>query len=325
MPILDKSSYTAPLWLPGGHIQTIYPVLARRVPHIRFSRFRLDTPDHDFILVDHALAGKRQGGDVAILSHGIEGNSRRKYIRGMCKALLDIGWDCMARNCRCCGGEINRTCGMYHSGQTEDIHTLTRHALSLGYERIFLIGFSMGGNQTLKYLGENPGLIPPEIIGAAAISVPCDLYGCAEVLDSPYNRIYMANFLRTLRQKIARKHLSHPKHYPLERLAQIHTFREFDDTYTSPLYGFASAEDYWTKASCIRVLGNISVPALILNARNDPFLSPSCYPFAIAEKSKFIHLETPDEGGHVGFTTPIGEELYWSEKRVMEFLRQSSG
>lgn len=181
----------------------------------------------------------------------------------------------------------------------------------------------MGGNQTLKYLGENRNLVPAEVRGAVVFSVPCDLPGAAEVLDRPGNAVYMRYFMRTLRQKVRRKHETWPELYPLDGLDAIRTFGEFDQRYTAPVHGFASARDYWEKAACLRHLSNIRIPTLLVNAGNDPFLSPGCTPIAFARTHDYFWLETPGCGGHVGFTT-TGGGAYWSETRAVRFFQPLS-
>lgn len=329
MPCLRKSTYRAPRWLPGGHSQTIFPSLFRCVPQVAFTRGRLTTFDGDFILLDTCSAGRSLGDDaprtVAILSHGLEGDSRRKYMRGMCLAFAAEGWDCVARNFRACGGQMNLAPGMYHSGQTDDLHAVVEHCLRLGYERVLLAGFSMGGNQTLKYLGEDPDRVPPQVTAAVAFSVPCNLPGAAKVLDRPQNAVYMRYFLRTLRRKVRMKHPLFPELYPLDGLDAIRTFAEFDSRYTAPIHGFNSAAEYWQKSACLPHLHSIRVPTLLVNAGNDPFLSSQCSPADVAEESAVFYLERPEEGGHVGFASPLGTKRYWSEARAVEFFRKVLG
>lgn len=285
-------------------------------------RVLLPTPDGDRILLDIALAetGSRNNA-VAILSHGLEGDSRRKYMLGMGQAFLMHGVDVVARNFRCCGGEMNALPGMYHSGQTEDIHAVVHFCLEQGYERIFLLGFSMGGNQVLKYLGEQGEHLPAQVAGAVVFSVPCDLTGCAKTLDLPSNRIYMEYFLHSLRVKIREKNRQYPELYPLQGLNAMKTFAEFDNRYTAPVHGFASAAEYWEKASSLPLLHNITVRVLLVNAKNDPFLSRSCFPVEMAASHKFLFFETPEQGGHVGFVPRHGSP-YWSERRAVQFLLQ---
>ena len=322
MPLLSCSSYVAPAWLPGGHVQTIFPALFRKLPDVPFKRTAIPTPDGDRIVLDTLHAGEKQGRSVVILSHGLEGDSRRKYMRGMCRIFAAQGWDSVARNFRGCGGEPNLTPGLYHSGQTEDVHTTVLHCLELGYERIALAGFSMGGNQILKYLGEGPDRIPPQLVAAVVFSVPCHLPGAAVTLDHIGNAVYMRYFLQSLREKVRKKHAVYPELYPLGGLEAMRTFAEFDGQYTAPIHGFASARDYWEKAACLPHLPHIALPSLLVNARNDPFLSEGCYPVDTARQSRFLFLEMPDSGGHVGFPSCLGKAVYWSETRAVEFFKQ---
>lgn len=324
MPIARHSTYRAPRWLPGAHAQTIFPPLFRRMERLPFFRSRLETPDGDCIDIDTLLAGPAPGKTAIILSHGLEGDSRRKYIRGMYRVFAALGWDCVSRNFRACGGALNRLPGMYHSGQTDDIHCVVRHVLDAGYEAVALVGFSMGGNQTLKYLGEEPDKVPPAIKAAVAFSVPCHLPGAARELDRPGNAVYMRYFMRTLRKKVRLKHELYPDMYPLEGLERIRTFAEFDNRYTAPVHGFSSAADYWERAACLPHLGRIRVPTLLVNARNDPFLSPQCYPVRAAEQNAALTLEMPEEGGHVGFCSRLGPGAYWSEERAAAFFSSFS-
>lgn len=322
MPHIADSGYKAPLWLPGGHAQSIFPSLFRNVAHLPYARTRITTPDRDFLDLDILTCGLKPPKGAVILSHGLEGDSRRKYIRGMALLFADFGWDSVAWNFRGCSGEMNHGPGMYHSGQTGDLRLVVEHCRAAGYRRLLLIGFSMGGNQILKYLGEAPEEVPSEVIGAAAFSVPCDLTASARVLDQPGNALYLYRFLRTLRQKVRIKHERFPEYYPLEGLEGIRSFKEFDGRYTAPVHGFASAEDYWSRSSCLPFLRSIRVKTLLVNALNDPFLAPSCFPFAMARQHPLLSLETPKAGGHVGFTTPLGISAYWSELRAAEFFQE---
>ena len=323
MPYLSTSSYKAPFWLPGGHIQTIFPNLFRKEEPVSMQRTRIPTPDGDEICLDTALSASNPARIAVILSHGLEGDSSRHYIAGMCRVFTAMGWDCAARNFRSCGGEMNKTEIMYHSGDTDDLHTVVEHCLGLGYNHLLLVGFSMGGNQVLKYLGEQPFRVPAAVRAAVTFSVPCDLPGAAVQLGKLRNRVYMRYFMKTLREKVRIKHAQFPYLYPLKGLDRITTFAEFDERYTAPIHGFSSAEDYWRRASSLPYLHRIRIPTLLVNARNDPFLSPRCSPVSIAENSPVFFLETPSDGGHVGFTSALGDGSYWSELRAVNFFRST--
>ena len=327
MPVLPQCDYKAPFWLPGGHAQTMGPRIACFVPKLPFVRHTLELADGDFILVDWLFASggaEERSRKLAILSHGLEGDSTRSYMRALAIALLRRGWDVAARNFRGCGGPMNRLPALYHSGDTVDLDAVTRHAESLGYGRIALAGFSMGGNQVLMYAGRESASLPASVRRVAAVSVPCDLTGCSTELSRPRNRIYMEYFLRTLRRKMREKHARYPDLFPVATLDRIKTFKEFDGLYTAPLNGFADAEDYWAKASSLPYLSGIRVPALVINAANDPFLSERCFPVEEAEESEALFLLIPSGGGHVGFPGPVGKTVGWLENTVADFLDSES-
>jgi predicted alpha/beta-fold hydrolase len=298
VPLIEHSIYRAPWWLPGGHLQTIVPAIFRRVRPVTTLRERLELDDGDFL--DLAWSGKSST-RLAILSHGLEGSSDAAYIQGMARSLVAAGWDALAWNFRGCGTEPNRLLSFYHSGATEDLAAVIRYALAAHpAQQIDLIGFSLGGNLTLKYLGE-PRERPEQLSRALAFSVPCDLADSAHKLSDPTNRLYMRRFLRSLRAKLRVKESLFPGSLDLAGLDQITDFLQFDDRFTAPLHGFRNAEDYWTRSSCRQYLPHIRIPTLLVNALNDPFLGERCYPREEARESEWFHLETPDGGGHVTF------------------------
>ena len=314
MPLLASSTYRPPWGLANGHLQTILPVLFRRVVPITRERERIETPDGDFLDLDWNRAHRSDS--LVIITHGLEGNSTNASVQGMASAFHHAGWDSLAWNLRGCSGEMNRLLRTYHSGAWEDLQCVIEHAAG-EYQHIALVGFSIGGNLTLKYLGDRGSVIHPVIKGAVAFSVPCDLASSALVLESRVNSIYMNHFMRDLRRKIREKAATFPKGISMEGLDQIRTFREFDGTYTAPLNGFLSAEDYWARASSKPSLVGITVPTLLVNALNDPFLGAECFPREEAEANPHLFLELPESGGHLGFIT-LGLE-YWSETRAVEF------
>lgn len=314
----------------NGHVQTLYPPLFRKVEIVEAERVRIATPDDDFLDLDFLPATAAPDIDGAeavssrplvIISHGLEGHSRRKYVRGMAACMNAAGWDVCAWNFRGCSGESNRALRMYHSGVTDDLHTVIEFCAGRGYSRMALAGFSMGGNQILKYLGENPSVVHPAVVAAATFSVPCDLMGAAKVLDKPSNAIYMCYFMRTLKEKMRQKKALYPE-LNIDGLDGMKTFGEFDNQFTAPINGFRDAEDYWQRSGCGQYLSAIRVPALLMNAKNDPFLSPSCYPVHTSRQSEYLHLQMPVTGGHVGFIRQHEDGYYWSDLRAVEFLRQ---
>ena len=318
MPVLHKSDYKSPLFLSNGHLQTIYPSLFRKLIPPDYRRGRIATTDDDFIDLDWSVTGSK---NLAIISHGLEGSTGRAYVVGMVNALNKAGVDALAWNFRSCSGEPNLKFKIYHNGDTEDLHTVIKYALKeRNYENVALIGFSMGGNITLSYLGTNSAGVDSNISCAVVFSVPCDLKGSSAKLASPQNKIYMKRFLRMLYKKVKQKEAQYPGLISSANYNEIRNFYDFDNRYTAPIHGFRDADDYWLQCSSARHLENIRIPVLIVNAANDPFLSESCYPVAIAEKSKEIYLEIPASGGHVGFIQFNKQKIYWSEKRALEFI-----
>jgi uncharacterized protein len=315
MPLLD-STYRPPWGFAHGHVQSIWPAVGRRVPTVPWERERITTPDDDFLDVDAWASGSSR---VVVISHGLEGNANQPYIRGMAHAFRRADWDVVAWNCRGCSGEVNRQLRFYHSGSSDDLGTVVDHVVATErWDQVALVGFSLGGNQTLKYLGEKGGAVDERVKGAVAFSVPCDLAASSVRLGEWQNRIYMARFMKTLREKVRRKEAMFPGQLSLEGLEQMRTFREFDDRYTAPLHGFRDAEDYWQKCGSVRFLADIRVPALLVNAADDPFLAGRCFPREEAEASGWFHLEVPAHGGHVGFMRR--DPVYWSEARAVDFL-----
>ena len=327
MPLLPSSTYRPPWGLGSrrgsGHLQTILPVLFRRVAPITQERERITTPDGDFLDLDWNRDHRSES--LVIITHGLEGNSSNASVQGMASAFHRAGWDVLAWNLRGCSGELNHLLRTYHSGACEDLHCVIEHAVAShgSYRHIVLIGFSIGGNLTLKYLGDRGESIHHCIRGAVAFSVPCDLASSALAMESRINSIYMNHFLRDLRRKIREKALTYPEEISTKGLDRIRTFREFDGAYTAPLNGFLSAEDYWAKASSKPSLAGITVPTLLVNALNDPFLGPECFPREEAVANPHLHLELPESGGHLGFIT-LGKES-WPETRAVEFCGRVLG
>lgn len=274
----------------------------------------MELMDGDFVDLDWLRGGK---GRLVILSHGLEGSSEAVYIRKVARVLLARGWDVMAWSYRGCGGEVNRLKRSYHSGESDDLRQVVAHAAG-GYDGVALVGFSLGGNISLKYLGEAEP--HSKVKAAVAISAPVDLAASARVLDQRRgNRIYLKRFLKSLIAKIEAKALKFPGEFDTLGLRDIRSFQEFDDRYTAPLHGFADAAEYWAKSSSLQFLHKIKVPTLLVNARNDPFLSDESFPVEVAEGSRWLHLEAPASGGHVGFVDRrVGTR--WMGQRVVEFF-----
>lgn len=323
---LQIADYKPSFLLRNGHANTIYASLCRKIrPSLTPAEVRLNTPDDDFIDLDHY---QQNSGRVLIVSHGLEGHSRRPYVLGMVREALARGWDVIAWNFRGCSGEPNRKVTNYHSGSTEDLALVSQYADKQGYDEIALCGFSIGGNKTLLLASRDRVHLNAKVIAAVAYSVPCDLVSSSMQLALPKNRVYMRNFLTTLRSKLEEKKRMFPNQIDLEGFDRIKTFEEFDGRYTAPMNGFSSALDYWTKSSCRPHLSQLAIPTALITSRDDPFLTETCYPITQAKESDQFHLFLTEKGGHVGFANGlISTSLrpLISETLGLDFLERQSG
>jgi predicted alpha/beta-fold hydrolase len=315
MPLRNENDYHPPFPFTSSHFSTVYPTLLRGMDELPYLREELTTPDGDFIHVDWL---KNSRSNLVIICHGLEGSSSSKYAAGMAKMFGERGWSVAAMNFRGCSGVPNRLPSFYHSGLTQDLNLVVADALEKDYRRIALVGFSLGGNLVLKYLGEKLFEEAERVTRAAVFSVPVDLKDSSVQLKKRKNYIYTKRFLLKLGKKLKAKKELFPEKMDLEPLKNIKNLMEFDDLYTAPLHGFQDAEDYYAKNSSKQYLGGISVPVLLANAKNDPFLGPECYPEEIAASHKFLELMIPEYGGHVGFYQPGG--VYFSEKAAYDFI-----
>jgi predicted alpha/beta-fold hydrolase len=318
VPVIERSSFQPVWWLRNAHAQTLWPALFRKNPGLSWRRERFELHDGDFIDADWSKVGARR---LVIVAHGLEGNSRQKYMAGMAHAFNRHGWDALTWNFRGCSGEPNRLPRAYHSGATEDLAAVVDLATAGGaYDEVAVVGFSLGANLTLKFLGEI-GSQSGKIIGGVAVSTPCDLRASAEYMARPACAIYMRRFLNEMGVKTETLRRLHGKRIANADCRHMRTFKEFDDAYTAPLHGFRDAHDYWARCSSKQFLAGIRVPTLILNALDDPFLPAACFPYEAAQASSCVYLESPANGGHVGF---VGRGVfageYWSEHRAAEFL-----
>ena len=313
---LLASDYRPPILFRNGHLSTIYSALLRRVPAPEPERERLELPDGDFLDLDWTKSAEPTR-DAIVLLHGLEGNASRPYMAGSALLFSQRGYDVCGVNLRGCSGEPNRLFRSYHSGATEDLAAVVAHLERLGrYDRIYLKGFSLGGNLILKYLGELGG--EARITAAVAISVPCDLHDSLLQLNMPKNLLYARRFLRNLKDKLRLKRERFPEQLPPATIRKIRTLKDFDDLYTSRAHGFKDALDYYARCSSKPLLPRITVPTLLLNAQNDSFLGEKCYPVAECSNHPWLHLERPAAGGHVGFYLP--GKHYYNEVRALQFL-----
>ena len=315
-------SYRAPAWLRGGHAQTIWPatLMPIRAPALR--RERWTTPDGDFIDLDWTVPAKTPTPDDAplvALFHGLEGSSASHYARALMTATAQRGWRGVVVHWRGCSGEANHLPRAYHSGDSAEVDWILRRL-----RPDFVAGISLGGNALLKWLGEQ-GEAAGFIRAAAGVSAPQDLEAGAISLARGINRLYCQHFLRTLKPKSAALLDRYPGLFDRARMLAARNFHDFDDIVTARLHGFSSARDYWSRSSCRAFLGGIRIPALVINARNDPFL-PATALATPDQVSRSVTLDYPDEGGHVGFTVgaPPGRPD-WLPRRLLDFFGAHHG
>jgi len=318
------AGYRAPKWLPGGHAQTIYPLLIKPQPY-PYLRERWETPDDDFIDLDWNATAARPAfptdAPLVVLFHGLEGNSASHYALSLMHALDAVGWGGVVVHFRGCSGEPNRLPRAYHSGDSDEIEWVLRRIRQTHANRpLYAVGVSLGGNALLKWLGERESAASGIVDAAAGISAPLDLVACGHHLARGFNRVYTRHFLQTLIPNAAAKLERFPGLFDGQRLSRARTVFEFDDIVTAPLHGFAGADDYWTRCSSKPWLRGIRVPTLVLNALNDPFLPRHALPGA-SEVAAAVTLEQPREGGHVGFVTgSLPGRLDWLPHRLIRFF-----
>jgi predicted alpha/beta-fold hydrolase len=306
-----------------AHLATSLPTLLRRVDGVNWRRQRISLVDGDFLDLDFSHEGPPGDQPTVVLCHGLEGNTGRQYMLGMARAFAGAGWQVVGMNYRGCSGEPNRRAFSYHSGATEDLREVLDQLAGTGHRVAALVGFSLGGNLILKYLGEDPAGRHDDLRAAVVFSVPIDLADGERQLRRRANVFYRRRFLRKLIAKTEQKAEMFPDQIDRDRLARVRNLWDFDEFFTGPLSGYAGAEDYYRRCSSRQFLPRITLPTLLVSAQDDPFLGPRCYPVEEAEASSCFHLEMPRHGGHVGFRLPGG--LYYSEQRAVAFVQSVVG
>jgi hypothetical protein len=315
------SAYRAPAWLPGGNLQTLYPALLARRPAVDYRRERWDTPDGDFIDLDWTAAPAAEAAPLIVLFHGLEGSSRSHYARALMHAVAQRGWLGIVAHFRGCSGEPNRLARAYHSGDSAEIDWVLRRLQAQHPQRArFAAGISLGGNALLKWLGEQGAAAAGTVRAAAAVSAPVDLHAAGDALARGFNMTYTKNFLATMKRSALARLAAHPRLFDAEQMLAARTLREFDDRVTAPLHGFYGVDDYYTRASSKPLLAQISVPTLLLNALNDPFLPAAALP-APEALSAAVTAEFPETGGHVGFVSgAFPGNLSWLPQRLLGYF-----
>ena len=301
-----------------AHYQTIAPNLFRSIP-TTYRRERIDTPDGDFLDLD--WLDHPDSDQLVILSHGLEGDSRRVYVASAARYFHAHGWHALAWNCRSCSGVMNRTAKLYSHGQSEDLEMVVNHALSTGnFSRVVLIGYSMGGNLTLKYLGVMGDRRPEEVTHGVAFSAPVFIGPSADSLDRPENFLYRIKFRRALTAKIRAKEAQFPRGIDFAKLREVRVWRDFDRWFSAKIGDFKDLDAYYAYLSSGNFVAGTTAPVLIVNATNDPIVPAACSPHELARTHPLITLEQPNWGGHVGFALR-GKGHNWMDERALRFVR----
>jgi predicted alpha/beta-fold hydrolase len=315
MPLLSRGDDFIPVKrFRNGHYNTFIPALFYKNPKVDFERVRIETPDDDFIDIDSAKVGANK---AVIILHGLEGSSSSGYVLHFADYFNQQGYDVICPNYRGCSGEMNRQLRMYNSGTTDDVHHIVKET-ARHYDSVDLIGFSLGGNLVLKYLGEQVYELPQNLIRGVAISAPIHLHNASLQLLRPQNFAYQIRFIISLWGKAIAKKKQFPKEVKLP-LWKMRNLYRFDEYFTAPVYGYADAKDYYDDNSSLQFLETLERPALLINSYDDPFLGDLCYPTDIAERSEQFHLITTQYGGHVGFARD-GTDRNWFKEKALSFL-----
>jgi predicted alpha/beta-fold hydrolase len=319
-----NGAYRTPAWLPGSHIQTIYPTFLRR-HDVPLRRERVDTPDGDFIDLDwlDTPAGANGGSPLVVLFHGLEGSSSSHYARSLLRNLAAIGWRGVVPHFRGCSGELNRRPRAYHSGDYAEVGWMLERIRVLAPKAtLYAVGVSLGGSALLNWLGREEASAARIVTAAASVSAPIDLGAAGIAIGQGLNRIYARHFLQTLKPKALAMAHRFPDKLDAGAIRRVGTMRAFDDVVTGPLHGFDGAQDYWMRASSKPWLRSITLPTLVLNALNDPFIPASSLP-GPDHVSRAVVLEKPESGGHAGFlSTPFPGHLDWLPQRLVSFFRE---
>jgi len=314
----------------GGHRMTVYAWAKRRafprLPEPEARYFDV-TPDTRVLAECFWQREPRRHPSILAL-HGLEGSSKAHYMRGLADKAMAAGFNAILLNQRNCGGTEHLAPGLYHSGLTHDADFVIRELVSRdGLPSIGVIGYSLGGNLALKLAGDYGTAAPPQFAGVCAVSPTMDLGRCVRALERRSNFIYQWNFVRNLKRRMRRKAALVPGSFDLEPLARVRTVRAFDEAYTAPHHGFHGADDYYHRASALRVVARIAVPALIIASDNDPFVPWEQFQAPDIASNPNVSVVITRDGGHCAFVaeSPDGYDGYWAEQRALAFIRAAFG
>lgn len=321
MPFITDFSFQPIFVLRNKHINTLYRYAFSNTK-TPFKRQRITTHDNDFIDLDF----KQQNADkIVVVIHGLEGSSDSGYIHTIADTLSKAHFDICAFNMRSCSGEPNKLLSSYHSGKTEDLlEVISFLEKNYNYKQIHIIGYSLGGNLTLKFMGEFANRMPQSIVSAVGVSVPCDLEG--SVISISKYSLYENGFLKTLKEKAIQKSIQFPNSgIDVEKIKQCTNFYEFDDLYTAPIHGFKNAKEYWKTSSCKQFIPKIKLPTLLISSKDDPFLNAACFPIKEAQENKHFTFIQTKYGGHLGFITGFKtQNQRWLENTILAFIKKQS-
>lgn len=320
MEELERNPFVPARWLTNAHLQTAWSVYYRKRPDLEPRHEQWDTPDDDFLNL-YFIDGEPDK-PVALLLHGLEGSVRSNYILGMMDSLRARGWGSVAFEHRTCGGSMNRAKRTYHSGDASDLHFVVKRLIAERPDiRIFIMGVSLGGNVTGRWLGMLGDAIPPQVKAASLICPPFDLTIAGPHLDGVLWGVYTKRFLKTLIPKAIEKAQQYPGVMQVEKIRASKTFFEYDTYATAALYGYRDAQDYWSCVSCGQYLPGVRRPTLLLASADDPFNPPQTLPRETADRSPFLHPQFTEKGGHVGFVYGTWQNSrHWAEEQTLRFF-----
>ncbi|WP_022819196.1 YheT family hydrolase [Fusobacterium russii] len=311
--------YKPSLLFKNAHINTIFPTFFRKI-EVKYQREKIFLNNFDFLNFDWIKNGNKR---IIILCHGLEGSSNSHYIKAFAKYFSERNWDVLALNYRSCDGEISASPFYYVSGKGDEIEIALKYTAA--YDEIVLIGFSLGANKILHYLG-NEDIQNKKIKGAFVVSPPCDLHGSSLMMIKKSNKFYSDFFLKQLKNKVLKKEEKYPKIFnsfgiSLEKVLNTKNLIDFDNEFTAKLNGFKNADEYYIKNSSLYTLNKIKINTLILTAMDDPMMSESCYPREKVKLNPFLNLQTPKYGGHVSYASFTKE--YWLENYAYDYIENN--
>lgn len=307
-------------WLPGPHLQTLWGTLFRRAPRVVFDLREFDTPDGDVLHLHHLRAAA--DAPTVLILPGLESSIRSSYLRATAHAFHTLGWNTVIMEHRGCSREMNRTRRLYHSGATEDLDSVARRLSDeIAPRPLYLVGFSLGGNVSAKWLGECGQDAP--VRAAALVALPFDLAASAAALDRSLLGLYSRHFIRTLIAKAVAKERQFPGCIDIARARRTRTIVAFDDAATAPLHGFRDAQDYYARCSCGPFLEHIRVPTLLIASEDDPYNPASTLPHETVARSPWLIPLFTKKGGHQGFVRGPWpwRATVWAEEQVVRFMR----